>query len=63
MRRTNPSIPTQMPLFPLTAGIELSVELPAPQLQELIRVLAELLLRAAATARRPAQRGGRDDER
>jgi hypothetical protein len=63
MRRTNPSIPTQIPLFPPAAGAELPVELPAPQQQELIRALAELLLRAAADARRTAQRGGRDDDR
>ncbi len=63
MRRTNPSIPTQIPLFPPTVGAELPVELPAPQQQELIRALAELLLRAAADARRTAQRGGRDDDR
>jgi hypothetical protein len=63
MRRTNPSIFTQISLFPPTAGAALPVDLPAPQQQELIRALAELLLRAAADARATAQRGGRDDGR
>ena len=47
MRRQSPSIPTQVPLFP-PAGSEIRVELGPPQQQELIRALAELLLRAAA---------------
>ncbi len=47
MRRTRPSRPTrQILLFP-SAGHELRVELAAPQRRELIRALAELLLRAA----------------
>jgi hypothetical protein len=48
MRRTRPSRPArQILLFP-PAGPELRVELAAPQQRELIRALAELLLRAAA---------------
>ena len=48
MRRKRPPIPSrQIPLFP-PAGPALRVELAAPQQRELIRALAELLLRAAA---------------
>jgi len=48
MRRKSPSRPAhQILLFP-PAGPELRVELAAPQQRELIRALAELLLRAAA---------------
>jgi len=48
MRRKSPSRPAhQILLFP-PAGRELRVELAAPQQRELIRALAELLLRAAA---------------
>jgi len=48
MRRKSPSTPTrQILLFP-PAGDERRVELAAPQQRELIRALAELLLRAAA---------------
>jgi hypothetical protein len=47
MRQQRPSRPTrQILLFP-PARPELRVELAAPQQQELIRALAELLLRAA----------------
>jgi len=63
MRRQSPSIPTQIPLFPPAAGSELRIELAAPQQQELIRALAELLLHAAADASAPAKRGGRDNGR
>ena len=59
MRRKRPSISKQIPLFP-PARPELRVELAAPQQQELIRALAELLLRAAAAARATAQEGARD---
>jgi hypothetical protein len=60
MRRTSPSIPTrQILLFP-PAGHELRVELAAPQQRELIRALAERLLRAAA-AGSAAQGAKRDD--
>ena len=62
MRRQSPSIPAQIPLFP-PAGSELRIELAAPQQQELIRALAELLLHAAADASAPAKRGGRDNGR
>ena len=62
MRRKSPSISTQIPLFP-PAGSELWIELAAPQQQELIRAVAELLLHAAADARATAQAGGRDDDR
>ena len=47
MRRTRPSISPQIPLFP-PAESALRIELAGPQQQELIRALAELLLRAAA---------------
>jgi hypothetical protein len=60
MRRKSPSIPTQVPLFP-PAGCELRIELTAPQQQELIRALAELLLHAAADASVTAKGAGRDD--
>ena len=60
MRRQSPSIPTQVPLFP-PAGSEIRAELGAPQQQELIRALAELLLHAAADARVPAKGARRDD--
>ena len=59
MRRKNSSIPTQIPLFP-PAGHELRIELAAPQQQELIRALAELLLRAAADGN-AAQEAAHDD--
>ena len=60
MRRKRPSRSAhQILLFP-PAGPELRVELAAPQQQELIRALAELLLRAAADARVTAQEGARD---
>ncbi len=60
MRRTRPSRPArQILLFP-PAGPELRVELAAPQQRELIRALAELLLRAA-TAGNAAQEAAHDD--
>ena len=60
MRRTRPSRPTrQILLFP-PAGPELRVELAAPQQRELIRALAELLLRAA-TAGSAAPGAAHDD--
>ena len=60
MRRKRPSRSArQIPLFP-PAEHELRVELAAPQQHELIRALAELLLRAAAAARATAQEGARD---
>jgi hypothetical protein len=60
MRRKNPSIPRQIPLFP-PVGHEVRVELAAPQQQELIRALAELLLHAAADASGTAKGAERDD--
>jgi hypothetical protein len=60
MRRKRSSISTQVPLFPL-AETALRIELAAPQEQELIRALAELL-RQAAINRIAADKGvGRDD--
>jgi len=60
MRRPRPSRPArQILLFP-PAGPELRVELAAPQQRELIRALAELLLRAAA-AGSAAQEAAHDD--
>jgi hypothetical protein len=60
MRRTSPSIPRQIPLFP-PAGHELRVELAAREQPELIRALAELLLHAAAAARVPPKGARRDN--
>ena len=60
MRQTRPStLSRQILLFP-PAGPERRVELAAPQRRELIRALAELLLRAAAD-RSAAQGAARDD--
>jgi hypothetical protein len=59
MRRQRPSIPVQVPLLP-PAESELRIELAAPQQQELIRALAELLLQAAADPGVTAQEGERD---
>jgi hypothetical protein len=63
MRRMRSSISTQIPLFPPAADVALRIELSASQQEELIRALAELLLRAAADAPATAPRGGRDDDR
>jgi hypothetical protein len=63
MRRTNPSIPTQIPLFPPAADVVLRIELTAAQQHELMRALAELLLCAAGDARARTQEGGPDDHR
>ena len=61
MRRTSPSRSAhQILLFP-PAGPELRVELAAPQQQELIRALAELLLRAAADSSATTQEAARED--
>ena len=60
MRRKSPSRSAhQILLFP-PPGHERRVELAAPQQQELIRALAELLLQAAADTRATAQGGVRD---
>jgi hypothetical protein len=63
MRRPNPSIPTQIPLFSPAADVALRIELTAAQHQELLRALAELLLRAAADASARTPTGGRDADR
>ena len=63
MRRMRSSISTQIPLFPPAADVALRIELSAPQQHELIRAVAELLLRAAGEARATAQAGGPDDDR
>jgi hypothetical protein len=61
MRQTRPStLSRQILLFP-PAGPERRVELAAPQRRELIRALAELLLRAAADA--SAAQGAAHDDR
>jgi hypothetical protein len=60
MRRTRPSISPQIPLFP-PAESALRIELAGPQHQELIRALAELLLRAAADG--SAAQGAAHDDR
>ena len=60
MRQKRPStLSRQILLFP-PAGRELRVELAAPQRRELIRALAELLLRAA-TAGSAAPGAAHDD--
>ena len=59
MRRKRPSISPQIPLLP-PAESALRIELAGPQQQELIRALAELLLRAAADGS-AAQGAARDD--
>jgi hypothetical protein len=60
MRRKSPSTRTrQILLFPPTAH-ERHVELAAPEQRELIRALAELLLRAAADGS-AAQEAAHDD--
>ena len=60
MRRKRPSRPAhQRRLFP-PAGPEPRVELAAPQRRELIRALAELLLRAAGDGS-AAQEAAHDD--
>jgi hypothetical protein len=58
-----PSSSTQIPLFPPAADVSLRIELTTPQHQELIRAVAELLLRAAATASARTPTGGRDADR
>jgi hypothetical protein len=57
MRRKSPPKPRQIPLF-LPTSHERLVALAAPQQRELIRALAELLLRAAAE--RSAGQGAHD---
>jgi hypothetical protein len=63
MRRTNPSIPTQIPLFSPAADGVLRIELTAAQQHELIRALAELLLCAAGDAHARTPEGGPDAHR
>jgi hypothetical protein len=61
MRRKSPSRSAhQLLLFP-PAGHELRVELAASQQQELIRALAELLLRAAADPSATTAEAERED--
>jgi hypothetical protein len=60
MRRNRPPISPQIPLFP-PAESALRIELAGPQQQELIRALAELLLRAAAAG--SAGQGAERDDR
>jgi len=63
MRHLRSSSSTQIPLFPPATDVALRIELTAPQHQELIRALAELLLRAAADASATTPTGGRDAHR
>lgn len=63
MHHTRSSSSTQIPLFSPTADVALQIELTAPQHQELIRALAELLLRAAVEVSAPHPTGGRDADR
>ena len=60
MRPKRPSISRQIPLFP-SARPALRVELAAPQQRELIRALAELLLRASGDG--SAAQGAAHDDR
>jgi hypothetical protein len=57
------AIPTQIPLFPPALDVTLRIELTAPQHQELLRALAELLLRAAVDVSATTPTGGRDADR
>jgi hypothetical protein len=63
MRHMRSSSSTQIPLFPPAADVALRIELPAAQHQELLRAVAELLLRAAAAASATTPKGGRDADR
>ena len=65
MHRTRPSLPTrQIRLFlPAEGEHHPPVALTAPQHRELIRALADLLLRAAGDAGAAAPTGGRDAQR
>ena len=63
MRRMRSSIPRQIPLFSPAAGVTLRIELTAAQHQELLRALAELLLRAAVDVSATTPTGGRDADR
>jgi hypothetical protein len=63
MRHMRSSSSTQIPLFPATPEAALRIELTAAQHQELLRALAELLLRAAADASARTPTGGRDADR
>jgi hypothetical protein len=63
MRHTRSSSSTQIPLFPPAADVALRIELTAAQHQELLRALAELLLRAAVDVSAPHPTGGRDADR
>jgi hypothetical protein len=63
MRHTRSSSSTQIPLFPPVADVALRIELTAAQHQELLRALAELLLRAAVAVSAPHPTGGRDADR
>ena len=60
MRRTRPSISPQIPLFPPAESAP-RIELAGPQQQELIRALAELLLRHAAADGSAAPGAAHDD--
>jgi hypothetical protein len=63
MRHIRSSSSTQIPLFPPAAAVALRIELTAAQHQELLRAVAELLLRAAAHASATTPTGGRDAHR
>ncbi|MGH2358867.1 MAG: hypothetical protein ACRDGJ_12820 [Candidatus Limnocylindria bacterium] len=63
MRHMRPSSSRQIPLFSPAADVALRIELTAAQHQELIRAVAELLLRAAAAASARTPTGGRDADR
>jgi hypothetical protein len=61
LHRKRSSNSTQVPLFPLAAN-ELRIELAAPQDQELIRAVAELLLQVAINGTVTDRGGRRDDQ-
>ena len=63
MRHMRSSSSTQIPLFPATPEAALRIELTAAQHQELLRAVAELLLRAAVAVSATTPTGGRDADR
>jgi hypothetical protein len=63
MRHMRSSSSTQIPLVFPAADVTLRIELTAAQHRELLRALAELLLRAAVAVSATHPTGGRDADR
>ena len=63
MRHMRSSSSTQIPLFSPAADVAFRIELTAAQHQELLRAVAELLLRAAVDVSAATPTGGRDADR